>query len=54
MTTNKLIKCHIFELLHVQMSDNYASKYASYKLSAVNNVTRGTGIHTFHITGISP
>ena len=30
---------------------NYVSIYASYELTAINNVTRITGVHTFHIIG---
>ena len=34
--------------------NNHLSIYASYKLTAINNVTRCTSIHTFHITVIWP
>ena len=46
--------CHMYQLLHVQISDNYVSKYTSYELNAINNVTRSTDIHIFHITDIYP
>ena len=39
-------------LLNVQIGDNCVSIYTSFELSAINNVTRGTGIHTFHNTDI--
>ena len=38
---------HICQLVHVQVSDNNISKYASYECPAVNNVTMNTDIHTF-------
>ena len=43
------LKCHIFQLLFVQISDNNVRIYASYQLTAINNVTTSTGIYTFHI-----
>ena len=46
------LKCHIWKLVHVQIGDNYVSIHTSYELNAINNVTRITGIHTFHICGI--
>ena len=44
---------------HIQRSScadkgTCVSIYASYKLAAINNMTRNTGIHTFHIIGICP
>ena len=39
--TNMPFKCHMYV--------TYTSIYASYKLTAINNVTRTTGEHTFHI-----
>ena len=51
-TTNMPLKCHICQLVHVQMPDNYISIYTSYEPTAINNVARDTGIHTFHIIGI--
>ena len=38
--------CQICQLLHVQIYDNYVSIYTSYHLTAMNNVTRITGIYT--------
>ena len=38
--------CNICQLVHMHLSDNHVSIYASYKLTAI------TGIHTFHIIGI--
>ena len=46
------LKCHIFQLPPVHIWDNQVSIYTSYELTAINNLTRSTGIHTFHITGI--
>ena len=48
------IKCHICQLLHVHIGDNYVSIYISYELTAINKFTRNTGIHTFHIIEICP
>ena len=38
----------------LQIWDNYVSICTSYGLTAINNVIKGTGIHTFHITDIYP
>ena len=46
------LKFHTCQLLHVQVSDNYVSIYASYELNASNNVTNNTAIHIFHIIDI--
>ena len=43
---------HIHQLLNVNICNNYDSLYASYGLHAINNVTRNSGIHIFHIMGI--
>ena len=51
--TNILLKCHICQLLHVQIYDNYVSISTSYE-NAINSVTMTTGMHTFHNTGICP
>ena len=48
------LKCHICQLLHVQVWDNYDGIYTLYELTAINNVTRSTGMHAFHIIGICP
>ena len=42
---------YICQLLHVHISDYYVNIYASYELTAINNVTQSTGIHAFYITG---
>ena len=42
------LECHICKLLHVQMSDSYINIYPSYKLAAINTVTRSTGTHILH------
>ena len=36
------------------MWENYVSIYPSYELTAMNNVTRNSGIFTLHIIGICP
>ena len=46
--------CHICKIVNVQISHNYFSIYTSYEFTAINNVTRSTGILTFHIIGICP
>ena len=46
--------CQIPQLLHVQVSDNYANTYTSYKLNAIKTVTSGTAIYVFHTIGIWP
>ena len=45
---------HLCQLINVQIWDNYVSIYASYEPNTINNVTRNTDIHTFHIIGICP
>ena len=40
--------------VHVQISESYVSIYASYGPNAIHNVTRTTGIPTFHSIGICP
>ena len=45
---------HICQILHVMISKNCVSIYTSYELNAMNNVTRSTGIHVFHITALCP
>ena len=52
-TTNIPLKCHIWKF-HVQIWCNYFSIYATFELTAINNVTRNTGIHTLQIIGICP
>ena len=52
-TIKYTLKCHISLLVHVQTWHNYVSIYTPYELTAINNLTRNTGIHTFHIIGIS-
>ena len=37
--------CHI---------DNYVSIYTPYELSAINNVSKSTGMHTVYIAGTCP
>ena len=37
--------CHIYQLLNVHIYDNYVSIYASYELSAINNMTWSTGLN---------
>ena len=46
--------CHICQLLYVQILDQYISIYNSYKLNAINSVTKSTGLFTFHIIDICP
>ena len=48
------LKCHIWQLVHVQIWDDCVILYALYELSASNNVTRSICIHTFHIIGMCP
>ena len=50
--TNSTLKCHICQLVHVQISDIYVIIYTSYEFSATKSVTRSTTIHTFYIIGI--
>ena len=50
--TNLSLKCHICQLLHVQISNNYVSTYTLYEINVFDNVTMNTGIHTFDIIGI--
>ena len=40
---------HIQEKGHVHIWHTYVSIDTSYELSPINNMTRNTGIHTFHI-----
>ena len=42
-------KSHICTLNYMQIEDNHVSKYALYELTAINNVSRSTGIHISHI-----
>ena len=46
--------CHICQLGHVQISDNYVSMYATYEHHAINNVTTNTGIHPFTLFSYTP
>ena len=39
--------CHICQLLHVQILDNYISIYTSYKLILINTLTINTAIYAF-------
>ena len=48
------LKCHIFQLLPVQVWNNYVSIYTSYELIAVNSPFRGTAIHTFPLLTKGP
>ena len=48
--TKMPVKCHICQLVLVQISDNCVSIYTSY--DATKSVTRSTAIHTVHIIGI--
>ena len=41
--------CPTCQIVNVQIWDSYISIYTSYTLNAINNVTRSTDIHTFHI-----
>ena len=43
---------YMYKLVHVQISDKYVSKYTSCYLTAINNVTRSTATHSFHILSI--
>ena len=51
---NMIFKCHTSILPHVQIWGKYVIIYASYELSAINNVTRSPCIHTLHIIVIFP
>ena len=53
-TTGMPLNFNIYQLVHVQISDNYISRYSLYELPAINNVSTSTCIHTFHIDGIAP
>ena len=46
--------CHICQLFTMYMGDICVSIYTSYQLTPINNVTRSTGIHTFHIISRCP
>ena len=46
--------CNIYNLVQVHIWHNYFSTNTSYELNTINNVTRSTAIHTFHIIGICP
>ena len=50
--TNMPFKCHLHQLLSVQIWGNYVHIYTSNELTAMNNATWKTGIHIFHITGL--
>ena len=52
--TNMPLKCHIYKVVHVQISAKYVSIYTSYELNVINSVTSSTAIHTFHIIGTCP
>ena len=41
-------------LIHVYIWDNYVRIHMQYELNAINNITAGTGIHTFDIIDICP
>ena len=43
--------CQMCQLLYVHILGNQFSIYTLCELTAINNVTMSTGIHTFHITG---
>ena len=43
---------HMYRLVHVYIWDNYVSTYTSYEHNKINNLTRNTYMHTFHIIGI--
>ena len=46
-TTKMPLKCHICQIVHVQISGYYISVYTSYELNTINKVTTCTSIHTF-------
>ena len=46
--------CHICKLCSCKIQDYVRVYHTSYELNAINNVTRSSGIHTFHITGLCP
>ena len=52
--TNMPFNCQMYQLLCVQMLDNYASIYALYELTKIKCITKSTGINTFNIRGTSP
>ena len=43
--------CHMCQSVHIHIWHKYVSIYISHELISISNVTRNTGIHTFHITG---
>ena len=57
-TTNMPLKCQrdatYANYIHMHISDNYVSTYTYYELTAINNATRNTAVHTFHRIGICP
>ena len=46
--------CHVYQLIHVQISDNYLSIYTSYELNAINSVTTNTSTHVFTLLAYAP
>ena len=46
--------CHICQLIHVHIGDNYVSIYTSHEPNAISNMTRSTGVNTFHMTDLCP
>ena len=42
------LKCCVWQLFYVQISDNYVSIYTSYELTAINNVTESRYAYSFH------
>ena len=50
--TNMPFISPIFQLVHVQISDNYVSTYISYQITTIRSVTINTAMHIFHIIGI--
>ena len=39
--------CQIYQLLHVQISDNYINKFTSYELTEINYISKSTGMYNF-------
>ena len=39
LETNMPLKCHIYKLVHVQISDNYVNMYTSFELTTISNVS---------------
>ena len=45
---------YIYKLVHMQIGENCLYICASYELTAINSMTRNTGIHTFVLLSYAP